>query len=241
MALTILHTNDFHGTLTPALAERIRLHKSREDALYFDSGDCIKTGNLGIPFRRESAWELLQKAGCDAGVPGNRESHPMEGPFRKKIDGVKHPLLCANLREKSGVRPLPSSIVLNHQGVKIGVLGVMVAMVTERMATQSASAYLWDAPVLTAVEIAKSLRSSVDCLIALTHIGHRDDLKLAELCPELDLILGGHSHTVLEQPVIVGKTAVCQGGSHARYLGRYVWDPVQGLVEGGLIPLKTPK
>lgn len=208
----------------------------RADAdLYFDSGDCIKTGNLGVPLRPEPVWEQLAQLRCDASVLGNRESHVLESAFRMKLAGHAHPLLAGNLRTKDGERPLPGVLKLQVGDVRVGVLGVMVPMVTERMKTQAASRYLWDPPIPTAMTLARELRPNVDLLIALTHIGHRQDLELAERCPEIDAILGGHSHTVLPTPTRVGRTAVCQGGSHCRYVGVYEWTPDAGLT-GALQP-----
>lgn len=235
--ITILQTNDFHGRLTEEMALRIRAIKDAENALYFDCGDCIKTGNLGIPLKREVAWARLAMAGCDAGVPGNRESHVLSNVLEAKLDGAKHPLLCANLRAKNGKLPdsIHESMNFEVKGLRIGVFGVMVPMVTERMATQAASAYLWDSPITTARRIIDSL--DVDRIIALTHIGNRQDQALAGACPEIDLILGGHSHTVLEGPQHVGKTLIFQAGSHGRYLGRYRFDDELQFVESELLPL----
>jgi len=233
MSLRILHTNDFHGSLTPEIAEKLANMKG--DGLYFDTGDCIKTGNLGVPVRKERAWELLGQARCDASVLGNRESHILASAFRAKIDGHQHPILCANLRAKNGEDPLPGSMILERGGYRIGVFGVMVPMVTARMRTQGASAFLWDPPLETAAQKAAELRGSCELLVALTHIGHRQDVKLAEAVPQIDLILGGHSHTVLPKPERVGTTWICQGGSHGRYSGQYVWD--QGHLSGELVLL----
>jgi len=112
----------------------------------------------------------------------------------------------------------------------------MVPMVTERMATRAASSFLWDQPIPTACSLAKELRPKVDLLICLTHIGHRQDMELATQCPALDIIFGGHSHTVLATPAKIGKTFICQGGSHNRFAGVYVWTETDGL-SGGLIDL----
>ena len=111
-------------------------------------------------------------------------------------------------------------------------------MVTERMATKAASAYLWDPPIPNAIELVEELRPNVDLLICMTHIGHRQDLELAEKCQAIDVILGGHSHTVLEAPQKVGRVAVCQGGSHGRFAGIYEWDPQSGI-SGGLIAFQA--
>lgn len=232
--ITILQTNDFHGRLTEEMALRIRAMKEADDALYFDCGDVIKTGNLGIPLKREVAWARLAMAGCDAGVPGNRESHVVSSVLEAKLDGAQHPLLCANMRAKNGKLPgsIRESMIIEKSGLRIGVFGVMVPMVTEKMATQAASAYLWDQPIATAKRVIASLE--VDKIIALTHIGNRQDHALAEACPGIDLIFGGHSHTVLELPDRVGKTLIFQAGSHGRFVGRYLFDDELGFVSSSL-------
>lgn len=224
MPLEILHTNDFHGTLDDSKQSVLARLRPTAD-LYFDSGDCVKAGNLAMPLKPEAVWTRLEALNCTASVIGNRESQPLEGPFKKKIEGAAHPLLCANLRRKDGTRPLLESLILEAAGFKVGVFGVMVPMVTERMATRAASQFLWDDPLSVAARWVEELRSQVDCLIALTHIGVRQDEKLAERCPGIDLILGGHSHTVLDAPIWVGKTAICQAGSHGKYVGVYSWSP----------------
>ena len=227
--MRILHTNDFHGTLDDA--KQAVLAGFRKDAdLYFDCGDCIKAGNLALPMRPEPVWPRLADLHCTASVIGNRESHPLEAAFRAKIEGAKHPLLCGNMHRRSnGEEVLPRSMLLEVGGFKVGVLAVMVPMVTSRVATRLASQFLWDEPITTAIKLAGELRDHVDCLIALTHIGFRKDVELASKCPELDLILGGHSHTLLKEPEMVGRVAICQTGSHGRFCGIYDWRADSGL------------
>ncbi|HWD40564.1 MAG TPA: hypothetical protein VG944_17075 [Fimbriimonas sp.] len=221
-----------HGTLTSAKLARLKELRAECD-LYFDSGDAIKTGNVGVPLKPEPVWPMLDELRCNASVLGNRETHLWTGPFEAKLKGAVHPVLCANLRHKDGSRPLPGHVMIQAQGVRIGVVGVMVPMVTERMKTQAASAYLWDPPVPTALRLAEELSSSVDVLFALTHIGHRQDVVLAE-SGAFQVIFGGHSHTVIHEPQKVGRTWVCQGGSHNRFAGVYRWD---GELTGGLAAL----
>jgi len=236
--LTILHTNDLHGKLDESSAGAIRKLKD-DNALYFDCGDCIKAGNLALPLRQDPVWGLLEAAGCDAGTLGNRETQVLQRAFEAKIDGAAHPLLCANLRKKTGERPLPGWTVIEKAGLKVGVIGAMVPMVTERMASRAASAYLWDSPIPAVCAVAKRLRATVDCLIALTHIGFRQDAELAEACPELDMVLGAHSHTRLDSPVRFGNVWVFQTGAHARHVGKYLWSKSKGLVDAELVPLPS--
>ncbi|MCW5942773.1 MAG: metallophosphoesterase [Fimbriimonadaceae bacterium] len=240
MILSLLHTGDFHGRLDAARFARLDPWRAQCD-LYFDSGDLIATGNLAVPLRPDPAWPLLARLRCDASVPGNRDVHVLRGVLDAKMAGSSHPILCANLRDSDPDRPapLPGSRIIEAGGGRVGVFGVMVPMVTERMATKVASAYLWDSPVETARRLVEELRPNVDCLIALTHIGVKQDIALAETVPGLDLILGGHSHTVLDSPVRVGDAWICHTGSHGRFAGRYRWQSGRG-VEGRLLPLDRP-
>jgi len=218
----------------------MRLASLRGDAdLYFDTGDSIKSGNLAVPLWPEAVWPKLEALNCTASVLGNRETHILESAFRLKLQGSRHPILCGNLRLRDGSRPLPGTFETLVGDVRIGVLAVMVPMVTEKMATQAASHYLWDPPIPCAQELAAELRGRVDLLIALTHIGYAQDVKLAQACPQIDLILGGHSHTVLENPLKEGHTWICQGGSHGRFAGAYEWDEIAHNLTGGhLEPLQ---
>jgi len=243
--LRILHTNDFHGALNAGREEKLRVLR-RECDVYFDCGDAIKSGNLAIPLKPEEAWRRLAELGCTASVPGNRESHLIPAALAKKLEGHRHPILCANWRLKSPPpkggaigrgEVFPGHLIVEAAGYKVGVVGVMVPMVTERMATQAASAYLWDPPIPAAIAEARELRGQVDCLIALTHIGLCQDRELATRCDLFDIILGGHSHDVLAQPIVVGKTAICQTGSHGRLAGRYEWESGKGLVSYQLVRL----
>ncbi len=238
VALRILHTNDFHGLLDSSIQARLEPLRADADA-YFDSGDCVKSGNLAVPMHEEPVWARLAALACSASVPGNRESHPLAPAFKKKIAGHAHPLVCANLEDRQGHLVLPPSVVIEAAGLKVGVIGGMVAMVTAGMATQGLSQYLWKPPIAAVVTAALELRPVVDVLIALTHIGFAQDRLLAAACPHLDIILGGHSHTVLSAPERSSGVWICQGGSHARFAGVYEFDAVSRQLSGGLVPLKA--
>lgn len=232
--LILLQTNDFHGRLTAAKADQIASLKD-SNSLYFDCGDVIRAGNLAIPLSPETAWPLLNRAGCDASVLGNRESHILESALQKKIQGASHPILVANMVDKSGRHLFETHRIFSIAGFKVGVFGVMVPMVTRKMKTVAASAFIWEQPIPAAIELAKKLRKECDVVVALTHIGLRQDRELAASTSDIDIILGGHSHDLLTSPEVVGETAICQTGSHGKFVGRYQWDG--RLVSSELIPL----
>lgn len=228
MGLRILHTNDLHGKLTPGRLDFLKRMREGAD-LYFDCGDCIKAGNLAVPLSPDPVWPMLSEAEVSASVPGNRESHVLASVVKTKTAGASHPILCANWFDRHGALVFGESLFVEAAGLRIGLFGVMVAMVTAGMATRKASQFLWTPPIPVASELAARMRPDCDVLIALTHIGFNQDQKLLEAAPEIDLILGGHSHTVVEHP---GK--ICQTGSHGRFVGCYEWDGQ--LVAAELVP-----
>lgn len=233
LVLRILHTNDLHGRLDEALADK--LAPLREQAhLYLDSGDVVKAGNLAVPLRPDPCWDLLARLRCSASTLGNRESQPLAPAFRKKIAGLAHPVVCANLAYKDGRPVFPASIVLEVGDLRVGVIGAMVPVVTEKMASAPLSNFLWSAPIPSVVAATHRLRPQCDVLFALTHIGIAQDRKLAVACPQLDAIFGGHSHTVLVEPERVGGVWICHGGSHGRFAGRYGLDLETKQMTGGL-------
>lgn len=233
MSITIIHTSDFHGKLTKRKASFIKELKEGTNSLYFDCGDLIKTGNLGVPTSEDTGWKLLAEIGVTATVLGNRETHVLRSAFQAKLKGATNPILVANIRDKSGEMTLPVTPMMLVENV--GIIGLMVPMVTAEMKTQAASAYLWQQPMEVAKELIPDLRNQCDTLIFLSHLGYRRDLLMAEKFPEIDIILGGHSHTVLEQPERVGKTWISHTGSHGKFVGKYEWDGK--TLTGGLIPL----
>jgi 2',3'-cyclic-nucleotide 2'-phosphodiesterase (5'-nucleotidase family) len=236
VALRILHTNDLHGKLDAGMARRLA---SVPRDLFADTGDLIQTGNLGVPLRPDSGWSLLAEAGCDVGTIGNRESHLVEAVFRMKVEGCRHPLVCANFATRDGRLVFPPSKVFERAGLRIGLIGAMAPIVTTRMKSRYVSAYLWSPPIPVVAAEAGRLRSQVDVLIALTHLGLSVDRELARACPSLDVILGGHCHSVLATPERIGNTWICQGGSHGRFFGRYTFAPGRGMLDAELVPLRA--
>lgn len=227
-SLTLVHTNDTHGSMAPqpdgspspaALALQ-RLLEAEEDPLYLDAGDTVRAGNLGFNPSGEAALRELTRLGCAAMCLGNRETHPRKEIFPRKIASAGFPLLCANMRTREG-KALPAAphLLIQRQGVKIGIFGVTVPMFRKEQWSSLLCDYLFDPPLEEAAKQVKLLRDEVDLLIALTHIGHRHDLALAQLCPQIDLVVGGHSHTELQQPVYVGDTAVVQAYAFGFYAG----------------------
>jgi len=241
--LVILHTNDMHHRLREEKAERLQhiaeQERARSVCLLLDAGDAVGAGNVTFHPAGEPILERMSAIGYDAMTVGNREFHFTEIGFHAKLSRARFPVLCANVRPRGEASlPVQPYLILTVGGVHVGIIGLTVPMITERMLSQHVSAYVFGDPVRRGCELAEELRPQVDLLIALTHIGLKRDIELARATDRFALIIGGHSHSVLEQPLREGKTAIVQAGSYARYVGRVcveLDDPVN--IEGDLLAL----
>lgn len=238
--LVILHTNDMHNRLREERAVRLRQiveeERARHPCLLLDAGDAIGAGNVTFNPAGEPILDLMSDIGYTAMTVGNREFHLTEMGFHAKLNRARFPVLCANVRPRDGAHlPVQPHLFLEVGDRRVGIIGLTVPMITERMLSRHVSAYVFDDPVQRGCELAEELRPQVDLLIALTHIGLKRDMELAQATDRIDLIIGGHSHTLLEEPLREGSTVIVQTGAHARYVGRVVATP--GGMEGRLLPL----
>jgi 5'-nucleotidase len=242
-SLTLLHTNDLHNRLRWSQVERLQALKATlAPTLLLDAGDAVGSGNLGFKPWGEAILDRMNAAGYDAMALGNREFHPWRFAMWQKIKRACFPVLCANLlpkegRDSSGVRP--AVMLTLPSGERVGVFGLLVEMVTPAMWAARWSDFLFDDPLQTARAWATRLRQEADWVVCLSHLGWERDQELAEAVPELDAILGGHSHTPLEHPQRVGSVWVVQSAPFARAVGCLTLTRRKGIVyaSGELLPL----
>ncbi len=230
--LHLLHTNDFHNALNAdgaACLRRAIAGLNGEPYLFLDAGDAIKAGNVGVNPWGEPILERMSEIGYHAMTMGNREFHVWKSALETKIKCARFPILSANVRAKNGDGPdgLPVKPfeMFHIGGARVAVFGVTVPMVTERMkASLAVSSFVFDDPVKTAREMVARLRWEADVVIALTHIGIREDERLAREVSGIDLIVGGHSHVTLPTPQIVNGTPIVQVGFFARSYGHVIFE-----------------
>ena len=209
--LHIILTADLHGRLTREQAQRLAAARREYDALLLDAGDAVTAPNVLVWPWDEPIVPRMNEAGYDAMARGNREFFFRRRGMERKLRAARFPVLAANLRPRGGPRSLPllgDVCLRSAQGDAVGVIGLAREMIPPGGAAEVFSD-LWFVPwVEAAREAVSRLRSEVAWLVALSHLGSEADGELAALCPELDLVLGGHAHpaeTVVRQ---VGRTTV---------------------------------
>lgn len=226
--LTVLHTNDTHSRIDPfpandpkfagmgGVAQRLKaidkIRAEQQQVLLLDSGDFFQGTPYFNIFGGEVEIKAMSALKYDAATLGNHD-------FDNGVDGLSQQLIHANFPIlNTNYRLADSALsgkterykIFQKGEIKVGVFGVGIelkGLVDERLIK---NVYYLN-PVQSANETAEHLKKEENCdlVICLSHLGLKyedskiSDLKLAEQSKYIDLILGGHTHTFLDEPLIV--------------------------------------
>lgn len=253
--LQILHTNDLHGYLESTIyrperggyaqlrSKILQLKKWGDDqgirTLVFDAGDFLE-GNIFYQVDRgRKVFQMIQMMGYDAVALGNHDWLMGSSELDKMLNELPppFPILAANISlSKFSLKSIDKFIVPSatfHIGdIKLGVVGL----------TTDEPFYKWrfeggdiKPPVKTFMKYADKLKDSDhDYVLALTHIGFlHDQVLAAKSYGNLDLVIGGHSHSILDdvyyQNNQMGRDIpIVQTGAHANFLGRLILELEKG-------------
>lgn len=222
MQLVIYHTNDLHGQADSFA----RLGKKIADAdLVFDAGDALR-GSNSIFYPREPVLELMNQFGYTAMCLGNREFHYFRSVIIQRVKSVNFPILTANLVDRRKIldKWLTPCLTKEIKGLKIKVIGLTIPNYFEGHWVEKINGMFFVPAIQRAKEIVKEIDDGSSLIIVLSHLGLEEDKKLAQELPVIDLIIGGHSHTPMEEPLKEGKTLIVQAGAFASSLGKLVLE-----------------
>ncbi|MCX6559182.1 MAG: 5'-nucleotidase C-terminal domain-containing protein [Candidatus Aminicenantes bacterium] len=249
--IVIFHSNDVHGRIDAFAKVKVILDaekKTGADVFYVSAGDNF-TGDPVIDRfdpPGEPMLDLLGRMGLAVVCPGNHEFDYGLATVRKFAS--RFPMVSANIEAPVGVFPelRPWTVLKTRNGTGLVVFGLIQIEPGNGLPSthpDRVKGLRFREPLAKALEM-KSLRAKGQVLIALTHIGHDQDLLLARQMPELDLIIGGHSHTRVDPAVTVNGVLIAQAGSGNLFLGRIdLWLRDGRVVEkqGRLIDLGQVK
>ena len=239
--LTLLHSNDLHGDF---LAEQVdekltggvsmlsgyisKVRKEEKNVLYAISGDMFKGSLIDQEYKGISTIEIMNLLAPDVVTLGNHEvdyglAHLL---FLEKC--AKFPIINANMfLTSNGTRLFKSHKIIEIDGMKIMFIGILTEDVLEYTRNEkliSTLVGIKDA----AEEVGRICMAyqtvDIDLTVLLTHIGYENDQKLAaELDPEwgVDLIIGGHSHTLIDKPAVVAGIPIVQAAVGTDQIGRF--------------------
>ncbi|MBN2083160.1 bifunctional metallophosphatase/5'-nucleotidase [bacterium] len=238
LKLGIIHTNDTHGHLEPfknwdtgednwggVAKRRVAIQRARADTDYYwlvlDAGDVFQGTPISNLLTGFLDLECMNQMGYDAMCLGNHEFDFGYELLRGRFNDVNFDMLCANVIDRErGVPVAKPYTILRRGDYRIGIIGLTTETLlneTHPSAQKSVVAYPAQA---VASSLAKYLRSAgCDIVIALAHEGINRDRAMAQAVPELDVIVGGHTHTVLTEPEVYGNVVVTQDGEWGKTLG----------------------
>lgn len=245
--LVILHTNDVHGQLLtqtadlsgrrepiqigglPRVAAAARAEREAGEAagravFLVDAGDWWRGTPEGGLGGGADFVAILAAAGYDAMCIGNHELDEGLAHLLKTIDRSGVPAVCANVTTRDG-KPLgdvPPWRIVERDGLRVAFVGLVTTM-TPTITHRDARELRFEDPV-EALRRARAELAEVpggcDLVVPVTHLGVEEDRRLARAFPDLPLIVGGHSHTLLREGVHEGDTLIVQAGAKASNLGR---------------------
>jgi 2',3'-cyclic-nucleotide 2'-phosphodiesterase (5'-nucleotidase family) len=249
--LQIIHTNDLHSHLDHAMdpargnyaAVKATIDKLKWEArnrgidtLVIDAGDFLEASEFYLADHGAHAWNAMNAMGYDAVVIGNHDW--LAGPaYLDEMVGTAKPafaFLGANFlfgwENPNLVNTMRKSLEIKRAGARIAIYGLTTDEAFYSWMAKPGSIYK---PSWTAREDLPELRSRNDYVIALTHLGVQADRYLVSSVRGLDLVVGGHSHTALKEPVIQkdlgGKSVpIVQAGEHGEYVGDLLVDVEPG-------------
>lgn len=250
--LTILHTNDVHSYIDPfppnhpknpnmggvarraAIIETIR--KENPNVLLLDAGDIFQGTPYFNYYGGELEFKLMSMMRYDLATIGNHDfDNGIEG-FYKQFPNATFDFVSANYDFKNTVLDghVQPYKLFDKNGIKVGVFGLGVAL-DGLVDKKNSKETVYHDPLEISKDMARILKHEKKCdlVICLSHLGYKYkdepdkicDLKLAELTKDIDLIIGGHTHTFLDKPTVMKNSEnkevlVNQVGCYGVNLGR---------------------
>lgn len=253
-SLTILHTNDFHARFEPIskydsgcssednaegkcfggsarMVTAVNEARARSNnAVLFDGGDQFQGTLFYTYYKGQLAAEMMNKLGYDAMTVGNHEFDDGPKVLRGFMDAVDFPVLMSNADfsgEPALADKLQKSTVIERGGEKIGLIGA-TPHDTDELSSPGPNVIFTDSIEAVGAEVAKLTEMGVNKIIVLSHLGYGRDIALAQAVDGIDVIVGGHTNTLLSNtnekadgayPTVVGGTQILSAYAYGKFLG----------------------
>jgi len=239
--LVIMHTNDTHSQIDPYtykadtnmggfLRRDAAIREVREQnpyCLLLDAGDFSQGTPYFNFYKGYVEVRLMNEMGYDAATLGNHEFDNGSAALATRLKTAKFPIVCANYQfsNKKLAKVVKPYVIVERGGHKIGIFGLGVNL-NSYVAPKIAQEVTYLDPVECARKVVAELQAKqCDLIVCLSHLGidtistRDNDFELARQVPEIDVIIGGHSHEEFKTPRVVGETRICQMTSRGRGMG----------------------
>lgn len=231
--ITIIHTNDTHarleGTQTELgfakIATLIKEAKAANpNTLVLDAGDTLHGMPIVNISKGENAIKALEVAGYDYMTLGNHDFNYGQERLLELKGMSKVEMLSANIVNEKGENIFTPYVIKEIGGIKVGIFGLTTDETAYKTSPINVEGLTFEDPIEVAKKMVNLLEDKTDVIIALTHIGLDESSTvtskaLAENVKGIDVIVDGHSHTLLETGLVVNNTLIAQTGNYDKNLG----------------------
>lgn len=231
----IIHSNDMHSHMENFAKKASIIKEIKENnkkynikTLVLDSGDLFAGSIYFNLYGGTKEIELMNIIKCDAMTLGNHEFDHGDDLLSRLGDFAKFPILSSNVKyinndlknELVDIKDYIEIRLDNH--TSLGIIGV-TTLDTDEVSSPSKN-IIFDDPISSIKRSLKELKlkDKNKHFILLSHLGYDNDLLIAEKFPELNVILGGHTHTIIKKPHYINKSIVLQAGQYGMYLGNLI-------------------
>lgn len=256
--LNIIHINDLHSRVEPinkydstcntednaegkcfggyarvkTMIDSLRADLADENLIVLDAGDQYQGSLMYTTYKGDAEIEFAEKVGFDVMAVGNHEFDDGDEGLLKLADGVSFPVISGNIDVSQSnilAGKIANHTVLEIGGKKIGVISALAADTVETSSPSDAVIFTDEIESLQS-DVAALQAEGVDIIIALNHVGLAKDLEIAAAVDGIDVVVGGHSHTLMSNdqegalayPQMVGDTPVVQAYAYSKYVGHLV-------------------
>ncbi len=221
--LTIIHVNDTHSHVDPirggqndgfggvietaAYVDSVRVADGKKNVLFLHAGDFSQGTSYFPMLHGDMEIDILNELKVDASVLGNHEFDNGFDELARRLGNAKFDVVCANYEFPSApdlAKHIKPYTIIRRAGKKIGIIGVLVKA-TDMIDYEYASKMVYLDPVEVSNKYADMLREKgCDLIIVLSHIGTErtqpSDMDIAANTTNVDIVVGGHTHTFLDAP-----------------------------------------
>lgn len=233
VSLTIVHTNDTHSRVLSSkdgigfarIAAKVNeMRNTQENVLVLDAGDTFHGQTISTLVKGESIAKVMNTIKYDAMVPGNHDFNYGQERLLELDKLTDFPIIAANILKADGVPLLSPYVIKEFNGVKVGIFGLSTPETTYKTNPSNVKDLTFEDPTVAAEKMVKELEGKADIIIALSHLGLDEastytSKLVAEKVKGIDLIVDGHSHTVLTEGLKVGDTLIVQTGEYDKNFG----------------------
>jgi len=230
-SLTILHTNDLHARMLPLenhhggfayLASVIRRERAGcKDCILLNAGDVAQGTPVSTLFRGLPIFEVANMLGYDVGTLGNHDFDYGWMQTRKFLQISKYPIVSANVVDGEGqIFTGKPYVILNVNGLRVAVIGAMTDDLKTLTIPSALGQWRTIGVLETARKYAAELKSKSDLIILLGHITPREELKFLSDATEIPVLVTGHAHNGILQPLMQDGRILVRVKGYAEELGR---------------------